>query len=403
MTHSNLFGMFIHWGIYSMTSLHEQAFARYNLPRSDYEAFAKEFNPYLYNPEDWVLLAKECGMQYICFTTKHHDGFCMWDTQYSDYSIMHTPYGKDVLKMLADACQKHNMKLSLYYSLPDWHHPKGYNPAATHQWKAINQNDPDFATYCDYVKNQITELLTNYGPIYTFFWDIPPRIEDPSFNAYIRSLQPGILINNRGFDKGDFSTPEREYDEDGSNKPFASMTEACNSIDVQSWGFRENTTFYSYRFLLSSIDRVMARGGSYLLNIGPKSDGTLDPVHVDRMRKIGAWYQKMEGCLENHEADPFDYGFRYCGSCIPTIKNGNSYFHFFDSLVSDCVALARFPQIPKAIRCLNNGKQLPYCVEVLPDTFDGNTGIAKQEFLHIRNIPTDDYPHEPIVLEISWN
>ena len=120
MTHKNKFGMFIHWGIYALTELQDQAFTRYGLDRAEYEGLAKKFNPEKYNPEEWVLLAKEAGMEYICFTTKHHDGFCMWDTKYTDYNIMNTPYGKDVLKMLSDACQKHGMRLSIYYSNPDW-------------------------------------------------------------------------------------------------------------------------------------------------------------------------------------------------------------------------------------------------------------------------------------------
>jgi len=214
MTHRNKFGMFIHWGIYALTELQDQAFIRYDMPREKYEALQHRFNPVNYNPEEWVLLAKNAGMKYICFTTKHHDGFCMWDTKYSDYNIMNTPYGKDVLKMLAEACEKHGMLLSLYYSIPDWHHPKGFNPVSTHQWGAVNKDAPDFDSYKSYIVSQITELLTNYGKIYTLFWDIPPKLEDRSINEYVRKLQPGIFINNRGFDEGDFSTPEREYQKD---------------------------------------------------------------------------------------------------------------------------------------------------------------------------------------------
>ena len=136
MTHENKFGMFIHWGLYGATGVQDQVFARMDWPREKYEGLMQSFNPVKYDPEKWVLLAKDAGMEYICFTTKHHDGFCMWDTAYSDYKITNTPYGKDVLKMLADACQKHGMKLSFYYSCPDWNHPYGYNPASTHQWKA---------------------------------------------------------------------------------------------------------------------------------------------------------------------------------------------------------------------------------------------------------------------------
>ena len=160
MTHENKLGMFIHWGLYSVTGIQDQVYARMDWPREKYEALIHKFNPIQYNPEEWVLLAKSAGMKYICFTAKHHDGFCMWDTKYSDYNITNTPYGKDVLKMLADACRKHGVLLSLYYSNPDWHHPYGYNPASTHQWKALKRMDVNTGIYREYIKNQITELLT---------------------------------------------------------------------------------------------------------------------------------------------------------------------------------------------------------------------------------------------------
>jgi len=399
VTHANKFGMFIHWGVYALTGLQEQAFVRYDLPREEYEAYQKQVNPVDYDPEQWVLLAKEAGMQYICFTAKHHDGFCMWDTKYSDYSIMHTPYGKDVLKMLADACQKHDMKLSLYYSNPDWHHPKGFNPHSSHQWKAVQDGEPDLAAYRDYVKNQLTELLTHYGPIYTFFWDIPPRVEDPSLNERIRSLQPGIYINDRGWDKGDFSTPEREYETHNATR-FERMTEACNSVGVQSWGYRQNEDFYSLRHLTHAIDQIMAMGGSYLLNVGPTPEGTISPDYADRIRKIGDWYRRMEGCLECHEADPFDYGV-YANKAIVTRKNGKSYFHFCHGLMSGAIALTNYPSVPKRVRLMNTGAVLPAEVTLLPGFFDGKTGKAN-EFLCITGIPVDDLSNEAIVVEIEW-
>ena len=170
ITHENMLGMFIHWGIYSMTGLQDQAIIRYDMDQKEYESLATRFNPTEYDPEQWVLLAKNAGMKYICFTTKHHDGFCMWNTAYTDYNIMNTPYGRDVLKMLADACKKHGMKLSLYYSNPDWHHEYGYNPNSSHQWRALQRERIDNEAYRTFVKNQVRELLTNYGKIYSFFW-----------------------------------------------------------------------------------------------------------------------------------------------------------------------------------------------------------------------------------------
>ena len=400
MTHENKFGMFIHWGFYALTGLHEQAFARYDLDRAEYEALRHKFNPVKYDPEKWVLLAKEAGMKYICFTTKHHDGFCMWDTKYTDYSIMNTPYGKDVLKMLADACHKHGMLLSLYYSNPDWNYEYGYNPASTHQWKAVQTEKVDTVRYREYIKNQITELLTNYGPIYTLFWDIPTHIEDPSLNELVRKLQPSIFINDRGWDAGDFSTPEREYETmEGSR--FTRMTEACNSVGQQSWGYREKEDFYSIRHLTTSIDRIMSMGGSYLLNAGPSAEGEITPEYADRIRKIGNWYNRMEGCLECAEEDSFPYESRF-NKCIATKKNSKTYLHFYEGLISSAVSLKEYPGAAKSVRLMNTGKPLPFAEEILPEFFNGTTGKAEKASLHIYDIPVDSLSDEPIVLEIEW-
>ena len=394
---NNKFGMFVHWGFYALTGVQEQAFARMDMPREEYEALMHQFNPVNYDPEKWVLLAKEAGMEFICFTTKHHDGFCMWDTACTDYKITNTPYGKDTLKMLADACHKHGMGLSLYYSCPDWHHANGYNPATTHQWKAHVENGIDHAPYLEYVREQVRELCSNYGELYTFYWDIPPKIKDPSFNQMIRELQPQILINDRGYDTGDFSTPEREYQAaDGAR--FTRMTEACNSLGEQSWGYRANEDFYSMRHLISSIDRMMAMGGGYVLNVGPDALGEIPAAYATRLARIGDWYNRMEGALKDHEADDFNYKIK-ANKAIVTRKNGKSYFHFYDGIRSSSVALQYFPNMPRSVRLLNTGKALPFAFDLLPEYF--SNGQA-QRFLHITNIPVDDLASEAIVIEIEW-
>lgn len=403
MTHENRFGLFIHWGIYALTGLHEQALSRFRIPRAEYEALKDSFNPVSYNPDEWVLMAKNAGMKYICFTAKHHDGFCMWDTQCTDYNIMNTPYGRDILRMLSDACARHGMALSIYYSLPDWHHPDAFNQNSSHQWMAVNRESGDFSAYKDYVRRQITELLTGYGPIYTLFWDIPPKLCDPSMNEYVRSLQPDIFINNRGFDEGDFSTPEREDGENAGLLPYPRMTEACNSIDSLSWGYREEPAFYSCRHLLSAIDQVMARGGSYLLNIGPMADGSLAPSHRERIERIGRWYQQMKGCLEQHEPDSFEYRLAGFDRCITVRKDGRSYFHFFDGLSVDAVSLGCYPVLPKRVRLMNTGAKLPFKEVILPGGTNPATGRAEQVFLHIRNIPVDELSQEPVVIEFQWD
>ena len=398
MTHENKLGMFIHWGIYSLIGVHEQVFAKLDIPRDEYEALADRFDPVDYDPEGWVLLAKEAGMKYICFTAKHHDGFCMWDTKYTDYSIMNTPYGKDVLAMLAEACRKHGMLLSIYYSNPDWHHPDAYNPASTHQYKAIKNGGNCIENYVTYIKNQVTELLTGYGPIYTFFWDIPPHIYDPSLNELVRRLQPGIYINNRGWDEGDFSTPERE-EQKCEGARFEKMTEACNSVGEHSWGYRTNEDFYSIRYLTSAIDRIMAMGGSYLLNVGPDARGAITEEYAARIRRIGDWYNRMEGALECHEPDTS--GCRVLDNeCITTQKGGKSYLHFFSGTKSGGVCIKDAPCVPKRVRLLNTGKELVAAMEKMPHCHNADGTVF--EVLHISGIPIDDLASEAVVIEIEW-
>ena len=397
---NNIFGMFIHWGVYSQLGYQEQALARLNMNNAEYEKLKDTFNPIKYDPEEWVLLAKNAGMKYVCFTTKHHDGFCMWDTKCTDYNIMNTPYSKDVLKLLSDACKKHGMKLSLYYTCPDWHHKNAYNEKSTHQWKSVDKESADSISYRKFVVDQITELLTNYGDIYTLFWDIPPKIYDKSINELVRKLQPNILINNRGYDEGDFSTPERD-DKIENSKHFSKLTEACNAVGVNSWGYRNNEDYHSIRYLTYSILGIMARGGSYLLNVGPKPDGSISEKDKGIIERVGKWYRSTEECLESTTSDTFDYGVKE-HDCIINKKNGKTYFCFNEGIFSEAVYIEKIPSMPKSIRLMNNGRSLPFEMRSLPRYFDGDTGISCNDMLTIYRIPVDDLENEPIILEIEW-
>jgi len=397
---SNKFGMFIHWGIHSLLGVHEQVLARNGIPNGEYEALALKFNPTEYDPEEWVLLAKNAGMKYICFTAKHHDGFCMFDTKYTDYNIMNTPYGRDVLKMLADACAKHGMLLSIYYSNPDWHHENAFNSCSSHMWKCKNFDRGDMDLYREYVKNQVRELLTNYGPIYTWFWDIPTGIYDPTMNGLIRELQPDILINDRGWgEKGDFSTPEREVPE---GNRFESTTEACQAVGEQSWGYRTDEDYYSVSFLKRSVCKIMAMGGSYLLNVGPMPSGKIDPVSADIIRKVGDWYCRMAGCLEDSRPDPVPFlCARRNEPLIKLRKNGKTYFVYYNGLDSSAVNLEYYPAWPKKVRLLNNGQELEMKKTYLPNYFAPD-GTSCGPHISLRGIPVDEFDSEPIVLELEW-
>ena len=396
---NNKLGLFIHWGVYSVYEQHEQILAKNNIPFEEYERKAMEFNPIEFNPEEWVLAAKRAGMKYLCFTAKHHDGFCLWDTKYTDYNIMNAAYGKDILKMVADACEKHGMLLSIYYSNPDWHHPNGYNPRSTHQWRAKYPDQANDELYLEFKKNQIRELLTNYGKIYTLFWDISPQFEDKSLNEFARSLQPDILINDRGHDKGDFSTPERSVPEGGR---FVTMTEACQSIGEHSWAYRADEDYFSLRYLKASIDCIMARGGSYLLNVGPLPNGKLSQKSLDVLEKVGDWYNRMDGALENHERDSHTF-VTSASECILTKKNGKTYLHLCEG--HDSTALHIYEglssEVPKAARLMNNGSALRVRKGNLPYRYN-EKGICVDEFVSICDIPCDDFCGEPLVIELTW-
>ena len=388
------FGMFVHWGLYSLTGYHEQARWRFFTPRGEYRKLAEKFNPAKFDPDEWVALAKEAGMEYICLTTKHHDGFCMFDTKYTDFNIMNTPYRRDILKELSDACARGGMALSLYYSNPDWDYKYGYNPKSTHQMPEKG-DEVDIEKLKEYQRNQIRELLTNYGKIYTFFWDIPTQISDPSMNEFIRSLQPDILINDRGWgDKGDFSTPERSVP-DGTR--FESYTEACQSVGKQSWGYCADEDYFTTRFLTASIDRIRAMDGSYLLNVGPMPDGRIPERAADIVRKVGHWYNNVR---EAFDAEPCLLEDK---SLVCTKMGSTLYVHIPKGLDSCGLTLKPIDVLPKSVTLLNDGRPLKYSITTRPEDkeWSSSGGYLRRQTLHVFDIPTDEFETETIVLKIE--
>ena len=391
------FGMFIHWGIYSLNGLHEQEQWRYSVDYKQYRKNALLFNPTEYNPYEWVRIAKESGFDYITITTKHHDGFCMWDTKYSDYKITNTPYGKDVLKMLADECEEQGIGLSLYYSCPDWHHPNYKNTIGHHEINEPKDGDnPDEALYIEYVKNQLRELLTGYGKIQSFFWDIPPKTRDKSLNELIRSLQPDIYINNRGYDDGDFSTPER-MSADGAC--FDGLCEACDSIGKESWGFRKHEDYHSKLYLTSSIDRYMAMGANFVLNVGPDEKGRIPERAKEIFSGVGSWYKNVKEALF---AEPVKYEWADKYGFITTKKDNTLYLHYTKVPDADGFYIKEASLLPKSAVVLNNGTKLSFCMEQMPSLFDGHKE-SMRKVLHIREIPVDALSSEAIVIKLEFD
>jgi len=321
-------------------------------------------------------------MEYACLTSKHHDGFCLWDTKQTDFNVMNSPYGKDLIRSFADACHRRHFPLGIYYSVVDWKQPNYPNQGRHHEIPPQAEDSPDWDKYMDFLKAQVTELCTNYGEVRHWFWDMNvPEVKDPSVNALIRSLQPNIVINNRGFDEGDFGTPERDYGHDmqKASSGFARPTEACNSVGTQSWGYRQDESYYSTSYLIESIDNMMCNGANYLLNVGPDAAGKVPDTAVQILREIGDWYGTVR------EA----FGDAVPASELTTRKNvlltrrdNTLYVHLKQPVTADAMVLPPIDVLPRKAILLNTGEALACSTEVLPVHWQKG-----HRFLWIKGLP----------------
>ncbi|MGI6562912.1 MAG: alpha-L-fucosidase [Clostridia bacterium] len=388
------FGMFVHWGIYAIPAWHEQILWRRNMSPFDYKHYAKQFNPVKFNPHEWIDLMQEAGMEYICFTTKHHDGFCMWDTKQTDYNIMNSAYGKDILKLLTDACHERGIKVGLYYSCVDWDHPYYPNLGRSHELSRPKPgDDPDINRYYnEYVIKQIEELCTNYGPISHFFWDLNiAEYKDPSVNDLIRKLQPGIMINDRGPGEGDYKTPERSVP---PGRRFELPTEACQSVGKHSWGYKQDEDYYSVAYLINSIDKIMAMGGNYLLNVGPDASGVIPEEAQRIIRSIGRWYKKVREAFDD-AVPAFDM--ITDNNVMLTRKHHTLYAHVNIPVISSGIVLTPIDVLPNKAVLLNTGQELETRVDITPYLY------KEKPILRIRGIPADDLTGEVPVIKLEFD
>ncbi len=317
------FGMFIHWGIYAVPARHEWIKNREKISDEDYQKYFDRFNPDLYNPKEWAAKAKAAGMKYVVVTTKHHDGFCLWDTKYTDFKVTKTPYGKDLIKPLVDAFRAEGIKIGFYYSLIDWHHPDfpydrvhPNGPADPEERKAANAGR-DMKKYQQYMKNQLTELLTQFGRIDELFMDFSYPGENGKGHEdwdseellqLVRKLQPNILVDNRmdlnHTDWGwDFVTPEQFMPQEwptvrGQRVPW----ETCQTFSG-SWGYyRDEYTWKSVHQLVVMLIEVVSKGGNLLLNVGPTARGVFDDRADARLEGISRWMRfhsrSIYGCTQ---------------------------------------------------------------------------------------------------------
>lgn len=389
------FGMFVHWGLYSIPGWHEQHQWRKREERAEYGKLAQQWNPVEFNPNAWLDLAESAGMRYLCVTTKHHDGFCLWDTKATTFSTMKPPFGKDVLRMLSDACHQRDFPLCLYYSIADWHNPNYPNQGRHHELPPQSGDRPDLIKYTEFVKTQVRELCSNYGQIHGFWWDMNvDQYRDRSINDLIRRLQPDAVINNRGYDEGDFGTPEREFEKD-EDAVLKRPTEACNSIGIESWGYRSDEDFYSDGHLLRSLDRYLARGANYLLNVGPTGAGAIPPEADAMLRRIGVWYNAVKESFLDAEPAP---GLTTNRNVLLTRRGNTIYVHLCRVPVAEAVKLNPMRVAPKSAILLNDGRPVEFAVDLVPSEHVDFTPC-----LRLRKLPVNEMSNSVLVVKLEFD
>ena len=391
------YGMFVHWGLYSITGWHEQHQWRGRVERNKYVQLSKHWNPKKFNPDEWLDLMQEAGMKYITITTKHHDGFCLWDTKETSFNTVNTPYKKDIIGMLADACHKRQIPLCLYYSIADWNHPNYPNEGRHHELQPQPGDSPDWDKYMEFLKAQVRELCTNYGEIHGFWWDMNvPQYKDTSVNAMIRKLQPKAVINNRGFDEGDFGTPERDYDNAANEaKGFERLTEACQSVGMESWGYKKDEDYYTDRHLISSIDRYLARDANYLLNVGPTGEGEIPEQSADILKRIGVWKKAVDESFINVKTDSEMIN---SPGVLVTKRDKTVYVHLNRLPVGNGIKLKPVTVAPEKATLLNNGKKVDFVVNLCPSDH-----ATQQPYLRLRNLPVAEFSNSVMVIKLEFD
>jgi len=378
------FGMFIHWGLYAIPAgewngqrtdnIAEWIMHHLNIPIAEYEKLADEFNPTKFDAEQWVSIAKNAGMKYIVITSKHHDGFALWDSKVSEWDVVDaTPYGKDLLKQLADACEKEGIKLCFYHSIMDWHHPDAQAIWEPNYNRGRDDTDvnPNFPRYVEnYMKPQLEELLTNYGDIGVLWFDgewIPDYTSEMGKDVYqfIREKQSDIIINNRvdkgrkgmeGLDAegdfaGDFGTPEQEIPETGI--PGVDW-ESCMTMN-DSWGYKSfDDNWKSEETLIRNLVDIASKGGNFLLNVGPTAEGLIPEPSVERLAAMGDWMEINGESIYGTTASPTE---------APewgriTSKGDVLYLHVFDWPNDGKLEVSGLKSSPKTATLLASGESL---------------------------------------------
>lgn len=333
------FGMFIHWGIYANAARHEWIKQYEEIPDEQYRKYFDHFDPDLYDPDRWAQLAADAGMKYFVITTKHHDGFCLWDTKLTDYKVTNTPYGKDLIGPMVEAFRAKDIRVGFYHSLIDWHHPQfpidDLHAMRNHPDREKLNASRDVKKYAEYLHGQVRELLTQFGTIDVLFMDFSykpnehgrpadfvgkTRDDWQSDKLYklIRELMPNVMLNDRmDIDEGwDIKTPEQLTPSQWVRENGEPVVWECCHTFSGSWGYhRDEESWKSVEQLVQTLSTVVSSGGNLLLNVGPTGRGTFDDRAIDRLAGMGEWMKlharSIYGCTQAPEEIPAPRDGRY--------------------------------------------------------------------------------------------
>lgn len=345
------YGMFVHWGLYSLLGRNEWVQAIECISKKEYEKLAMQFCPKPHSAREWARLAKNAGMKYMVMTTKHHEGFCLWNTEQTNYNAVKTACGRDLVAEHVDACREFGLKIGFYYSLMDWHHPDGaraaHDPAARQR-------------FLDFTKGCVRELMTNYGKIDILWYDVARPFhshegwESLAMNQMVRSLQPHILINNRSLLNEDFSTPEEQVEAAESGREW----EACMTFNNVSWGYMPSAACdrHSSRDILNMLNTACSGTGNLLLNIGPAPDGSIPQEAIEPLITVGKWLKK------NGEAvyGKLDKSNGKASACGNFSRKGKKVYFWCRYWPGKELTLGGFKTRLKLARFLTNNKKIEF-------------------------------------------
>jgi alpha-L-fucosidase len=377
--HEARFGMFIHWGLYSVLGRHEWAMENEGIPVAEYQQLARQFKPKPNAAHDWAKLARQAGQRYMVMTTKHHEGFCLFDSKLTDYCAPKQGPGRDLVKEYVEAARGEGIRVGFYYSLMDWHHPDGARCATDEQARR---------RFVDYIHGQIRELLSNYGKIDVLWYDVPWPLdaagwESEKMNAMVFELQPEIIVNNRNALPGDFATPEQRIAADQR------AWESCMTMN-DSWGYqRADDDWKSPKAIVRDLVTCAHDTGNYLLNIGPRADGSIPKESVTVLTAVGQWMSRNGQTIYRSE------------KCQPGRSNyagftrqGNTLYMHVHFWPGSTVSLGGLRNKVTAARLAANGREVKFDQDEFRVRFTGLPEKAPDEPVTTLAIECDGEPHQ---------